>query len=74
MARRAAPPHGDHAVLAALAGDAYQLLAQLHVRQIQADQFGEAQAAGVEQLHDRQVANRQQRVCAIGGGQRLRSQ
>ena len=62
--RRAAD--GDDALLTALAGDAHQLLVEVDVAEVQAHQFGQTDAAGVEQLHHGEVARGERGVRRYG--------
>ena len=56
--------HGHDAGLVALAEHAHGAVGEIDVRQIEADEFGEPQPGGVEQLHDRLVARRERIVGA----------
>ena len=66
-ARRAAPrppcvPTGTMRVLLPLPSDAHGAIGEIERRvEVQADELGEPQAGGIEQLHDRAVAHRRER-------------
>ncbi|MNS59333.1 hypothetical protein D3C72_922880 [compost metagenome] len=64
------PAHGQHPLPRPLAGDPELALIELHVREVEPHQLGEAQAGGVHQLHDGAIPHRQ-RILLVGDVEQL---